>query len=109
MCSIRCRRSKSNICKCECGGLYHGCASDLPVPARVDRLTSTFPPCTPVRLTKPTLRGTTEGVVQGFRFFETGTIYIEFPTGEITSIENIETIGDKAYENSETNTWNAHV
>lgn len=100
MCSISCRDSKSKTCKCECGGLYHGIYHASSLSAFTSHLNQIFPPCTPVRFKRETLRGSKEGRVQ--RFFTRGEIVasLTLQTGEVVRIDQISAIGEKTHENS---------
>ena len=89
MCSIRCKEATSKKCKCECGGLNHGMLS------RTHTETwkyyhSTFPPCTPVRLLKQTIRGTRKGTIKRFfwgKYF--GWYAVLRETGEVVNIGDL--------------------
>ena len=102
MCSIRCRDSKSTVCKCECNGLFHGTLNRT-MEQQLAYLNTTFPPCTPVRFDKPTKRGTLEGRILSFhesnRYFHARAL---LAGGEVVSIDQISTIGEK-HENHNKN------
>ena len=91
MCSIRCRNSASNKCTCECQGVYHGVLT-YQTPGEHERLLSKMhPPCTPVRFKNPTMRGTTEGLVEKFRVHGCGVyVVLQGQNHELVNLRDYE-------------------
>lgn len=98
MCSSRCQGSHSQVCNCECNGLFHGIRQYSSYEAYSEGLNVQFPPCTPVRFNKLTKRGTLKGSVKRFGHRGGLSAYVELKTGEVTNIYNISTIGEKESE-----------
>lgn len=103
MCSIRCKKSTSNKCTCECQGVFHGILTNQTPGEHVWFLLKMHPPCTPVRFRSPTKRGTTAGKVSKFHSMETG-IFVELQgqNHELVKLLDYEFERRKNYENSKT-------
>jgi hypothetical protein len=88
MCVLKCKKSKSKACKCECGGLFHGILNRSSR-EQWEYLHSRFPAGIPIKLHKPTLRGTKEGKIHRFFWGKIRWYVVLQKNNEIVALDNI--------------------
>ena len=88
MCSIKCKMSVNGRCMCECKGLYHGILTRSHSETW-EYFHAVFPPCTPVRFKKQSMRGTRKGTIE--RFFGGKFLWYAVlrENNEVVSIDNL--------------------
>ena len=102
MCSYACRNAISEICNCECQGVFHGVMSSRAPEEHEEKLLKRYPPCTPIRFKNPTMRGTTKGRVKKFHCTETGIFVQLQANNELVKLQDYE-FGEKLNETNHEN------